>query len=112
MFIFDFELKNTVVASFSAFWISHFIVDSEPKSLLPLLSWIRFLCLPFVVAQHDKIHANKTASLLEWYDKHIQLVQTKKKRSKTVTSPWEKCRLPFSLKILAEINRKGFIADW
>jgi len=26
--------------------------------------------LPFVVAQPDERHANRTASKLEWYDKH------------------------------------------
>jgi len=40
--------------------------------------------LPAVVTQPDERHANRTASVLEWYDRHrayIQhLVQTKNKR--------------------------------
>jgi len=38
--------------------------------------------LPVVAAQPDELHANRTASVLEWYDRHraysTHLVQTKK----------------------------------
>jgi len=45
--------------------------------LFPIL---RPSSLPIVVAQPDERHANKIASVLEWYDRHRAYIQFKRRR--------------------------------
>jgi len=63
--------------------------------------------LPIVVAPHDKRHANRTTSVLEWYDRHKALCNTWLKQEKLTigffVNSWQK-KLSILLELVQCLN--------